>query len=60
MDGLDMENATFTTTGGNFEKIYEGYGGKRVPVAFKYGPTVLGNTTTGTTCPDGEHGPCKL
>lgn len=60
MDGLDMRDATYSTSGGTFEKIFAGYNGAKVPVAFKYGPTLLGNTTSGTVCPDGNSGPCSL
>lgn len=60
MDGLDMRGATFSTSSGEFEQIYIGYNGAKVPVAFDFGPTILGNTTSGTTCPDGNNGPCTL
>ena len=30
------------------------------PVAFTYGTTVFGNTTSNTKCPDGNSGPCKV
>ncbi|WP_141824726.1 pentapeptide repeat-containing protein [Humibacillus xanthopallidus] len=60
MDGLNMRGATVATAKGQFEKIYDGYAGARVPVAFAYDPTRLGTTTGGTTCPDGSNGPCTL
>ena len=60
MDGLDMRGATFSTASGEFENIYIGYNGVKVPVAFNFGATLLGNTTSGTTCPDGSNGPCSL
>jgi uncharacterized protein YjbI with pentapeptide repeats len=60
MDGLNMRGATVATGSGQFEKLYAGYGGTTVPVAFDYGPTRLGTTTGNTTCPDGNSGPCPL
>ena len=60
MDGLDMREATYATNGGSFEKVYAAFGGSKVPVAFDYNPTLLGDTTAGTTCPDGNEGPCTL
>ncbi|WP_382403368.1 pentapeptide repeat-containing protein [Flexivirga alba] len=60
MDGLNMREATVSTSGGDFEKIYSGFGGVKVPVAFHYGPTQLGTTTSNTTCPAGNNGPCSL
>jgi hypothetical protein len=60
MDGLDMRDAKFSTGPGEFEQAYVGFDGKKVPVAFRFGATLLGNTTSGTTCPDGNNGPCQL
>jgi uncharacterized protein YjbI with pentapeptide repeats len=60
MDGLEMRGATVSTTGGEFAREVAGFGGATVPVAFKYGPTLLGNTTASTLCPDGSNGPCSL
>ena len=60
MDGLNMQNACYSTTTGPFESVYIGFAGKEIPVAFTYGPTVLGNTTSNTTCPNGADGPCSL
>jgi Pentapeptide repeats (8 copies) len=60
MDGLDMREGNYTTSGGEFEQIYTGYQNKKVPVAFKFGAPLLGNTTSGTTCPNGQSGPCSL
>lgn len=60
MDGLDMRGAVFSTAAGEFANVYVGYADKKVPVAFTYEATVLGDTTTGTTCPDGSSGPCRL
>jgi len=60
MDGLNMRGATFSTSSGDFEKIYAGFDGAKIPVAFRYGPTQLGTTTSSTTCPQGTNGPCSL
>lgn len=60
MDGLDMREATVASAGGSFEKLFVGYGGAKVPVAFDYQPTRLGDTTKETTCPDGTPGPCTI
>jgi hypothetical protein len=60
MDGLNMSEAIFSTASGEFENIYTGCGGQKVPVAFNYGLTLLGNTTSQTTCPNGKNGPCSL
>ena len=60
MDGLNMRGATVSTAKGEFEKLYVGFAGATVPVAFDYGPTRLGTTTSGTTCPNGSEGPCAL
>jgi uncharacterized protein YjbI with pentapeptide repeats len=60
MDGLDMVMATVATQGGFFGKNFTGYNNASVPVGFTYDPTVFGNTTKNTTCPDGNPGPCKV
>jgi uncharacterized protein YjbI with pentapeptide repeats len=60
MDGLDMREASYSTSSGEFEKLYDGFGGTKVPVAFRYAATQLGVTTAATTCPDGHDGPCTL
>jgi uncharacterized protein YjbI with pentapeptide repeats len=60
MDGLNMRGATVATAKGVFEKIYDGFAGAKIPVAFDYDPTRLGTTTSGTTCPNGSNGPCTL
>ncbi|MDE1150829.1 MAG: pentapeptide repeat-containing protein [Azospirillaceae bacterium] len=60
MDGLDMRQATYSTAKGPFEQTYDGYKGQKILVGFEYGPTVLGDTTSGTTCPNGQMGPCHL
>ena len=60
MDGLDMREAGYSTTSGDFEKLYDGFAGTKVPVAFRYAATQLGTTTGATTCPDGNDGPCTL
>jgi uncharacterized protein YjbI with pentapeptide repeats len=60
MDGLDMVGATVATTGNFFGKNFTGYHNASVPVAFTYNPTVFGNTTKNTTCPDGNPGPCQV
>jgi len=52
MDGLDMREATPFPPAAEFEQIFKGYQGQQVEVAFKFAATVLGNTTSGTTCPD--------
>jgi uncharacterized protein YjbI with pentapeptide repeats len=60
MDGLDMRGAITSASGGEFRHIYKDFHGQPVPVAFDYGATVLGNTTSSTTCPDGSSGPCSI
>lgn len=60
MGGLDMVGATVATEGAFFGKQFTGYHNASVPVAFAYGPTVFGNTTCKTTCPDGNAGPCQV
>ena len=60
MDGLDMREAECSTTTGLFQQVYLGYSGTKVPVSFHYPATHLGVTTGGTTCPDGQAGPCTL
>jgi uncharacterized protein YjbI with pentapeptide repeats len=60
MGGLNMVGATVATKGAFFGKNFTGYNNASVPVAFTYGPTVFGNTTCKTTCPDGNPGPCKV
>jgi len=60
MGGLDMVGATVATKGDFFGKNFTGYNNASVPVSFNYGPTVFGNTTCKTTCPDGNPGPCKV
>jgi len=59
MDGLDLRNAVFSTSSGQFQKVYPGYSGN-VVIATQYGATVLGTTTTATMCPNGSQGPCTL
>jgi uncharacterized protein YjbI with pentapeptide repeats len=59
MDRLDMRGATVSTEQGTFTNNYIDFYGNPVNVALRYGKTVLGNTTSGTVCPDGELGPCK-
>ena len=60
MDWLDMIGAAVTTKGDFFGKNFTGYQNASVPVAFTYGPTIFGNTTQNTKCPDGNPGPCKV
>lgn len=60
MGGLDMVGATVATKGNFFGKKFKGYHNATVLVSFNYGPTVFGNTTKNTTCPDGNPGPCKV
>jgi hypothetical protein len=55
-----MVEAIVATEGDFFGKNFMGYSNAIVPVAFTYGPTVFGNTTKNTTCPDGNPGPCKV
>jgi uncharacterized protein YjbI with pentapeptide repeats len=61
MDGLDMEGAQYSTVPGTYEPTnYTDYYGKPVFIYASYGPTVLGATTSSTTCPNGQLGPCTL
>ena len=60
MDGLHMNGAYVATKSGQFGHVFTAFGGDIVPVSFNYGPTVFGNTTSNTTCPDGNSGPCKV
>lgn len=60
MDGLDMVGAIVAATGSFFEKKFTGYDQVSMPVAFNYGPTMFGNTTSNTKCPDGNSGPCHV
>ena len=60
MDGLDMDGAIVATKGDFFEQLFTGYKDASVLVSFNYGPTVFGNTTTQTICPDGQNGPCTV
>jgi uncharacterized protein YjbI with pentapeptide repeats len=61
MDGANIFLATFSTAGGKFEKTYQNYDpNDPVAVSIKYGPTVLGTTTSSTRCPGGGTGPCIL
>ncbi|MCM3628288.1 pentapeptide repeat-containing protein [Paenibacillus glycanilyticus] len=60
MDGLDMRSAQVSTEQGEFTQIYKDYYGNQIPVMLSYPATALGNTTAGTTCPDGSKGPCHL
>ena len=60
MDGLHMNGAYVATDTGQFEHVFTAFGGDIVPVSFNYGPTVFGNTTSNTTCPNGNSGPCKV
>jgi uncharacterized protein YjbI with pentapeptide repeats len=60
MDGLDMRSAQVSTGQGEFNQVYKDYYGVPIPVILSYSATVLGNTTAGTTCPDGSRGPCHL
>jgi uncharacterized protein YjbI with pentapeptide repeats len=61
MDGLDMLDATVAREPGKFEKSYKDFYGKlTIFLTVDYGKTIYGSTTSGTTCPDGAAGPCKL
>lgn len=60
MDGLDMRSAKVSTDQGEFSQVYKDYYGNPIPVMLSYSATILGNTTSGTTCPDGSRGPCHL
>jgi len=55
-----MIGAIVATTGNFFGKNFMGYKNASVTVTFTYGPTVFGNTTSNTKCPDGNAGPCKV
>jgi uncharacterized protein YjbI with pentapeptide repeats len=58
MNGCDMEQATCSTGPDSISQTFTGYDNQQVTVAFNFGPTLLGNTTTSTTCPSGKLGPC--
>lgn len=60
MDGLEMAGATYSTAPGSFSQTFTGYNSQQVPVAFNFGPTLLGNTTSATICPNNSSGPCTL
>lgn len=61
MDGLEMQGATFSTTSGVYEPTsFTDYYGKPVFIYVSYQPTLLGTTTSSTTCPNGNDGPCSL
>jgi uncharacterized protein YjbI with pentapeptide repeats len=60
MDGIDMVGAIVGASGGFFETKFTGYDHVSIPVAFNYGPTLFGNTTSNTKCPDGNSGPCHV
>lgn len=61
MDGLEMDGATYSTESGLYNPTnYKDYYGNPVMIYVNYGPTVLGTTTSGTTCPNGQSGPCSL
>ena len=60
MDWLDMVGAIVATEGDFFGKTFTGYNNAKVMVTFNYDPTVFGNTTSNTKCPDGNSGPCKV
>jgi len=60
MDGLHMNGAYVATNTGQFEHVFTAFDGDIVPVSFNYGPTVFGNTTPNTTCPNGNSGPCQV
>jgi uncharacterized protein YjbI with pentapeptide repeats len=61
MDGLEMDGATYSTSSGLYNPTnYKDYYGKPVMIWVNYGPTVLGTTTSATTCPNGQSGPCSL
>jgi uncharacterized protein YjbI with pentapeptide repeats len=61
MDGLEMDGAIYSTSSGVYNPTdYKDYYGHPVMIYVNYGPTVLGTTTSGTTCPNGQSGPCSL
>jgi hypothetical protein len=61
MDGLDMADASVASAPGNFTHNYEDFDGKlTIFLNVDYEKTIYGETTSGTTCPDGTSGPCKL
>jgi len=61
MDGLDMNGACVSTTGGVYSpQTYTDYYGQTIQIYVDYGATVLGTTTSNTTCPNGQPGVCTL
>jgi uncharacterized protein YjbI with pentapeptide repeats len=61
MDGLEMDGATWSVTSGVYDpEKYKDYYGKPIQIYVNYGATVLGTTTSSTTCPNGQNGPCTL
>jgi uncharacterized protein YjbI with pentapeptide repeats len=60
MDGLEMDGATYLTPSPYQPTTYKDYYGNTVTIYVNFGPTVLGTTTSSTTCPNGQSGPCSL
>lgn len=60
MDGLEMAGAVYSTEKGVYKARYKDYYGNPVDIYVDYGVTVLGTTTSSTTCPNGQDGPCTL
>jgi hypothetical protein len=60
MDGLEMDGATYSTSSPYKPTTYKDYYGNPVMIYVNFGPTVLGTTTSSTTCPNGQSGPCSL
>lgn len=61
MDGLEMEGAIYSTGSGLYNPTnYQDYYGNPLIIYVEYGATVLGTTTSSTTCPNGDDGPCTL
>jgi uncharacterized protein YjbI with pentapeptide repeats len=61
MDGLVMQGATYATEPGDYVRTdLTDYYGKGVFLSLSYQPTLLGTTTSGTVCPNGNVGPCQL
>lgn len=58
LDGLDMLGATYSAKGGMCEIDYKDFYDSDGMTVVNYGPTVPGETTASTVCPDGNKGPC--
>ncbi|WP_221801564.1 pentapeptide repeat-containing protein [Oceanobacter mangrovi] len=60
MDGVNMQGATVSVEPGSFSDVYTFENSEPIFISLDFGLTQLGNTTSGTTCPDGSSGPCHL